>query len=78
MTRKPLSKTEDKIWGYILGYIEDNGYPPTRWEIGTKLGIQERTRVQTVQTYLGRMATKGYIKIDPPKATRNIIPITLE
>ena len=57
-SRLPLSKTEDKIWGYLLGYISDNGYSPTKSEIAVRFKLKSD---QAVHYFLKRMETKGYI-----------------
>lgn len=39
MPKAPITKKEQDVYSYILGYISDNGYSPTREEIGAKFGI---------------------------------------
>lgn len=56
----PLSKRQNEVWGFILGYLSDNGYPPTRREIATHMDIT----VPGVQNHLAMMVDKGYLKIN--------------
>lgn len=72
MRKLPLSKQEQKVWKYILGYFSDNGYSPTRKEIGVELGYK-LNGAPIAQTYLKNMAAKGYIKFKPEFKSRNII-----
>lgn len=73
MKRLPLSQNEEKIWGYILGYITDHNYSPTYKEIALFMGY-DNSGEQTIRTYLGRMEEKGYIKFG--KGWRNIKIVT--
>ena len=63
----PLSITQKKAWGFLLGYITDNGYAPTRREIGLALGYPEASAVQSANDLLLHMEEKGYIKLDRHK-----------
>lgn len=66
--RGPLTQAQEKVWAYILGYISDNNYPPTRQEIAEKLECT-RGNVEVLLRFLER---KGYIKLTPPLKSRNI------
>mgnify|MGYP003133388531 CR=1 FL=1 len=59
MKRLPLTRKERAVWGYILGYIEDNDYSPTLSEIATRLGSKNH---QAASDYISRLESKGYIK----------------
>ena len=56
--RLPLTKKEEKAWGYILGYME-NGYPPTMSEIAT---FMDSSNPQTGSYFVLQLEDKGYIK----------------
>jgi len=75
MIRKlPLTDREQKIWGYILGYMADNGYSPTRQEIADSLKFNNR---QIVQVHLVNMMKKGYVDLKG-RGWRNIKVITIK
>lgn len=67
MKRLPLTKTEEKIWSFVLGYISDYGHAPTRQEIANKFGYNNR---QSADYFLKNMESKGYFKLG--KGWRNI------
>jgi len=56
--RLPLTKKEEKVWGYILGYITDNEYPPTIMEIAEIAGSPNH---QTGLYFVQQLEDKGYI-----------------
>ena len=58
--RLPLTKTEEKVWAYLLGYITDNQYAPTRQEVAIKMGFGSR---QMAQFVLSNLERKGRIKL---------------
>lgn len=62
----PLTEKEAEVWRYILGYITDNGYAPTRTEIGLHFGYSRQGAEAKVQN----IAHKGYIKFG--RGIRNI------
>lgn len=68
--RLPLSAKEQEVWAYILGYIAENDYPPTRLEIGRKFGYT----TQGAESKIQNMVAKGYIKLISGKI-RNIEPV---
>lgn len=54
----PLTKKQEDVYSYVAGYITDDGYAPTRREIGDKLNISE----QAVSAHLREIKNKGWIK----------------
>lgn len=67
-TRLPLTKKEEQVWGYILGYISDREYSPTAREIAEHAGSNNQ---QTGQYFIQQLVNKGYLKIEKGK-WRNI------
>ena len=61
MNRKklPLTKREEDIFAYILGYIVDNEYSPTRQEIADQFGITP----MGAQKFVKVLEAKGKVKI---------------
>lgn len=56
--KQPLTPQEEKTWGFILGFYEDNKMAPTLSEIANRLDI-ERYQAQRACDALER---KGYLK----------------
>ena len=54
-----LTHKEENILAYILGYLEDNEYPPTRKEIGDRFGMTK----QGADHYIISLKNKGRIKL---------------
>lgn len=67
--RLPLSKREDKVWTYILGYFADNEYSPTRQEIADGVGFNHRNEATKC---VNNMVKKGWLKTKKNEG-RNII-----
>jgi repressor LexA len=68
MTQKlPLTSREEEILAYIYGYIDDNGYSPTRQEIAEKF----KMRKAAADYFVNQLSEKGKIKITPNR-WRNI------
>lgn len=63
------SDTRAKIRQFIIGYITDNGYPPTVREIGDGVGLKSTS---SVHNHLQTMRLMGVIEgeIDKPRAIR--------
>ena len=63
------SDTRAKIRQFIIGYITDNGYPPTVREIGDGVGLKSTA---SVHNHLQTMRLMGAIEgeIDKPRAIR--------
>lgn len=55
----PLTKREEDVFAYILGYIVDYKYSPTRQEIGDKFKITP----MGAQKFIQALSDKGKIKI---------------
>lgn len=72
-TRLPLTQNEDKVWGFILGYVTDKEYSPTLVEIAEFIGSSNH---QAASDYVNRLEAKGYISRTKGK-WRNIKVITL-
>ena len=62
MSRLPLTELEKKAWGYILGYMTDNPYAPTRQEIATAMGYNLSSGRAMAQHFLRQLEKKGFIK----------------
>lgn len=69
----PLTKREEDIFAYILGYIVDNSYSPTRQEIATFFKITP----QGVQRFIRSLEEKGKIAIISCKGKRTIRNIVI-
>lgn len=69
MVRKlPLTDKEEQVLAYIYGYIDENGYSPTRKEIADKFEI---TR-QGAESFISNLELKGKIRIIKANFARNI------
>ncbi len=68
----PLTKREEDVFAYILGYIVDNGYSPTRQEIADKFEITPPGAQKFIQALedKGRIIT---VKEDGKRIARNIV-----
>ena len=60
-----------KILGFIVGYLEEHGYPPTVREIGDGVGLKSKS---SVHAHLTRMIADGVLETDAqersPRAIR--------
>jgi len=68
----PLTKREEDIFAYVLGFIVDNGYSPTRQEIADKFEFTP----MGAQKFIQALADKGKIKVLKKrggKVWRNIV-----
>lgn len=63
----PTTDKEEKILVYIYGYIDDNGYSPTRQEIADKFDMQKAG----ADYFINQLVKKKKIIILPNK-WRNI------
>jgi repressor LexA len=59
-----LSKRQREIYDYVLGYVDQHGYPPTVREIGEAVGLASPS---TVHAHLANLERAGYVKRDPTK-----------
>ena len=65
---KELTKKQEEVYCYIAGFITDNGYSPTRFEISENTG---NISTQSVDDNVKNLAKKGWIKFNGKKF-RNI------
>ncbi len=60
-----------KILRFIIGYLEEHGYPPTVREIGDGVGLKSKS---SVHAHLTRMIADGVLETDAqersPRAIR--------
>lgn len=66
----PLTETEKRVLGYILGYYSDNGYMPTLREIGIFMNYPEKSQRSSAQVITKNLEAKGRILLG--KGWRNI------
>jgi len=68
----PLTEREEEVFAYILGYIVDNGYSPTRQEIADHFKFTPPGAQKFIQSLedKGRIIT---IKNDGKRINRNIV-----
>ncbi|NCD40587.1 MAG: hypothetical protein EOL88_00695 [Bacteroidia bacterium] len=62
----PLTSREEDIFAYILGYIVDNNYSPTRQEIADKFSISPTG----AQKFIQSLIDKGRIRVIKKKGGR--------
>lgn len=66
-----LTTTQEKIYAYIAGYIEDNKYSPTYQEIAMRMD----STTQMVESHVKNIAKKGFIRFNGKKHRRiELIP----
>ncbi len=68
----PLTKKEEDVFAYILGYIVDNGYSPTRREIADRFNIS----IVGAQYFVNVLCQKNRIRLLGKKGKmvkRNIV-----
>ncbi len=69
---KGLTKRQEEILDYIVAYIEDEGYPPSIREIGTKFEIGS---LRGVTVHLDALDKKGYIsRSNTPRSIKVVHP----
>ncbi len=71
----PLSPVQEKIWCFILGFIDERGYAPTRKEIGIHLTYKGNWVVEMVGHHLRAMEEKNYLKLAHDATVRRGIEI---
>jgi repressor LexA len=59
-----LSKRQREIYDFVVGYVDQHGYPPTVREIGQAVGLASPS---TVHAHLANLERAGYVKRDPTK-----------
>lgn len=60
-----LSQKEQRVYEYVRGVIQENGYAPSVRDIKLALGIKSTS---TVHSYIERLEAKGYIKREQGKS----------
>ena len=69
--KEKLTKTQEDIYAYVAGYIEDNGYSPTYQEIA----MRTESTTQMVESHVKNIAKKGWIRFNGKKHRRiELIP----
>lgn len=62
-------QVREKILAYVVSYIQDHGYPPTRREIGEAVGLKFPS---SVQSHIRRMIGEGTLETDDEDSPRAI------
>ena len=63
-----LKPTQEKIYAYIAGYIEDYGFSPTYQEIAIRTDLT----TQAVESHVKNLVKAGWIKFDNTKKFRKL------
>ena len=61
--REKLTPKQLEIYAYIAGYITDNVYSPTYYEISLKIG----SSIQSIDAQVKNIIKKGWIKFNGKK-----------
>lgn len=61
--KEKLTKTQEEIYAYIAGYIEDNKYSPTYQEIAMRMD----STTQMVESHVKNIISKGWLKVNGKK-----------
>lgn len=69
---KKINEKTDKVYKFIVDYIDINGYPPSIREICAKLGIKSTA---TAYDYIARLKERGLLEKSPLKK-RALSPAT--
>lgn len=56
----PMTKKQQAVYNYVVGYTMQHGYPPTRKEIANAFGMSSHNGAQC---HLKAIQEKGYITI---------------
>jgi repressor LexA len=59
-----LTDRQREIYDYVVGYVDDHGYPPTVREIGEAVGLASPS---TVHAHLANLERAGLLRRDPTK-----------
>ena len=59
-----LTGRQQEIWDFLVGYVDQHGYPPTVREIGDAVGLASPS---TVHAHLANLERAGLLKRDPTK-----------
>jgi len=60
MSGKELTEKQKEIFDYIVDYVQENGFPPTREEIAKNFNLKQKA---SVGHQLQALEKKGFIKI---------------
>ena len=69
----PLTKKEEDVFVYLLGYIVDYGYSPTRQEVGNKFEITPQGAQKFIQSLIDKGKIKTVKQRGKHRTTRNIV-----
>lgn len=69
---KKINEKTDKVYKFIIDYIDNNGYPPSIREICAKLNIKSTA---TAYSYIDKLKERGLLEKSPMKK-RAITPAT--
>jgi repressor LexA len=59
-----LTARQQEIWGFLVDYVDQHGYPPTVREIGEAVGLASPS---TVHAHLANLERTGLLRRDPTK-----------
>jgi repressor LexA len=59
-----LTRRQQEIWEFVVGYVDAHGYPPTVREIGEAVGLASPS---TVHAHLANLERAGLLRRDPTK-----------
>jgi repressor LexA len=59
-----LTERQQEIYGFVVEYVDEHGYPPTVREIGERVGLASPS---TVHAHLANLERAGYLRRDPTK-----------
>jgi len=59
-----LTARQQEIWQFLVGYVDQHGYPPTVREIGEAVGLASPS---TVHAHLANLERAGLLRRDPTK-----------
>lgn len=66
--KEKLTKTQEKVYAYIAGYIEDFGFSPTYQEIAIRTDMS----TQAVEAHVKNLVKAGWLKFDTSKKFRKL------
>ena len=69
---KKINEKTDKVYKFVIDYIDNNGYPPSIREICAKLNIKSTA---TAYSYIDKLKERGLLEKSPMKK-RAIAPAT--
>lgn len=66
--KQKLTPTQEKLYAYIAGYIEDYGFSPTYQEIAIRTDLT----TQAVEAHVKNLVKAGWLRFDEKKKFRKI------